>query len=141
MSVEPLFRIYYKKTTRVICHYNRKETGSARKFGIQNGLCTGKVLTGLTIGHWFGHQIQDIRAVIKSLTKFDSSQYNETNLFDKIKDQGKIKNLFLIFSAFELGFGDAVADLDLAKIDQYYKDNVTSLGKKFSCSDSGRCFS
>ena len=69
--------------------------------------------------------------VCRSLVKFNSSRYNETNLFDKIKDQGKIKNLFLIFSAFELGFGDAVADLDLAKIDQYYKDNVTSLGKAF----------
>ena len=73
---------------------------------------------------------QDI-IVCRSLGKFDSSRYNETNLFDTIKDQGKIKNLLLIFSAFELGFGDAVSDLDLAKIDQYYKDNVTSLGKAF----------
>lgn len=66
--------------------------------------------------------------------KFDSSHYNETDLFQKIGNHGKIKNLYLIFSAFELGFGDAVADLDLAKIDKYYKDNVTSLGKKsFRC--------
>ena len=64
--------------------------------------------------------------------KFDSSHYNETDLFQKIESHGKIKNLYLIFSAFELGFGDAVADLDLAKIDRYYKDNVTSLGKKSS---------
>ena len=62
--------------------------------------------------------------------KFDSSHYNETDLFQKIESHGKIKNLYLIFSAFELGFGDAVADLDLAKVDRYYKDNVTSLGKK-----------
>ena len=61
--------------------------------------------------------------------KFDSSQYNETDLFQRIKSHGKIKNLNVIFSAFELGFGDAVADLDLTKIDRYYKDNVTSLGK------------
>merc|ERR1712131_154632 len=59
--------------------------------------------------------------------QFDSSQYNETNLFDKLKDHGKVQNLFLIFSAFELGFGDVVAGLNLAKIDQYYKNNVTSL--------------
>ena len=66
--------------------------------------------------------------------KFDSSHYNETDLFNKIQSLGKIKNLYLIFSAFELGFGDAVADLDLVKIDKYYKDNVTSLGKKsFRC--------
>ena len=66
--------------------------------------------------------------------KFDSSHYNETDLFQKIESHGKIKNLYLIFSAFELGFGDTVADLDLAKIDRYYKDNVTSLGKKsFRC--------
>ena len=66
--------------------------------------------------------------------KFDSSHYNETDLFQKIGKYGKIKNLYLIFSAFELGFGDAVADVDLAKIDKYYKDNVTSLGKtSFRC--------
>merc|ERR1711953_239854 len=59
--------------------------------------------------------------------QFDSSHYNETDLFQKIESLGKIKNLYFIFSAFELGFGDAVADLDLAKIDKYYKDNVTSL--------------
>ena len=66
--------------------------------------------------------------------KFDSSHYTDTDLFRKIEKHGKIKNLYLIFSAFELGFGDAVADLDLAKVDRYYKDNVTSLGKKsFRC--------
>ena len=42
---------------------------------------------------------------------------------------GKIRKLYLIFSAFELGFGDTVMDLDLTKIVQYYSDNVTSLGK------------